>query len=343
MKSMRIIDSTLRDGMHAVSHQFSPEDMAEIAAALDGAGVTYIELGHGDGLGGSSFQFGFSKATDEEYFTAVRGAIKNAKMVALLLPGVGTHKDLEKAAKLGVHSVRIATHVTEADIAPQHIKITKELGMEPITFLMLAHMAPLEKVVEQAMLFDSYGSELVYVTDSAGALLPHQVKERVSAVKAAVKAKVGFHAHNNLGLAIGNTLAAIEAGADCVDGCLCGLGAAAGNAATEVLACVLDRLGIATGLDIYKIMDAAQDVVRPKMHRPLVLDKLGLSTGWAGVYGSFMLHSIRAGEKYGVDPRDILVELGKRQTVGGQEDLIIGVAAELAAQKNNVLFLQGRS
>lgn len=333
MKSIRIIDSTLRDGMHAVSHQFSPDDMAEIAAALDRSGVGYLELGHGDGLGGSSYQYGFGKASDADYFKAVGAVLKHAKMLALLLPGIGTHKDLEEAAKLGIAGVRIATHVTEADIAHQHIQLAKQLGLEAITFLMMAHMAPMEKVVEQACLFDSYGADLIYVTDSAGALLPHEAAARVRAVKAVVTAKVGFHAHNNLGLAVGNTLAAVEAGADCVDGCLCGLGAAAGNAPTEVLACVFDRMGIHTGIDIYSIMDAAEDIVRPKMHRPLVLGKLGLSTGWAGVYGSFMLHAVRAGEKYDIDPRDILVELGKRHTVGGQEDLIIGIAAELAEKR----------
>ncbi len=333
MKSVRIIDSTLRDGMHAVSHQFTPEDMAEIAVALENAGVDTIEVGHGDGLGGSSYQYGFSKAREEDYFKAVASVLKKTKMAVLLLPGIGTHEHLERAAKLGAKAVRVATHVTEADISEQHIKLAKELGMEAITFLMMAHMAPVEKVVEQAKLFESYGADMIYVTDSAGALLPSGAAGRVRALKAAVGVKVAFHSHNNLGLAIGNSLAAFEAGADCVDGCLCGLGAGAGNAATEVLACVFDRMGVRTGIDIYKAMDAAEDVVRPKMHRPQVISKLGLTIGWAGVYGSFMLHSVRAAEKYGLDPRDILVELGRRHTVGGQEDLIIDVAAELAKKK----------
>lgn len=332
MKKFRIIDSTLRDGMHAVSHRFTPDDMAAIAAALDAAGVDTIEVGQGDGLGGSSYQYGFAAATDTEYLTAVKSVLTKTKMAVLLLPGIGTHKDLENAARCGANTVRIATHVTEADIAGQHVQIAKSLGMEAICFLMLAHMAPTEKVVEQAALFDSYGADLVYVTDSAGALLPHQVKERVNAVKAAISAPVGFHAHNNLGLAVGNTLAAVEAGASSVDGCLCGLGAAAGNAQTEILAAVFDRMGIPTGIDLFKIMDAAEDVVLPRMHRPQVVSKLGLTTGWAGVYGSFMLHATRAGEKFGVDPRDILVELGRLKTVGGQEDLIIDVADKLSRQ-----------
>ncbi|MDR1489466.1 MAG: 4-hydroxy-2-oxovalerate aldolase [Desulfovibrio sp.] len=334
MKSIRIIDSTLRDGMHAVSHQFTPDDMAEIAVAQNAAGIDTVEVGQGDGLGGSSFQYGFAKAGDSDYLKAVSAVLTTAKLAVLLLPGIGTHKDLELAAACGAKVVRVATHVTEADIAEQHVKIAMSLGMEPIGFLMMAHMAPVEKVVEQGKLFESYGCSTVYVTDSAGALLPHQVSERVRALKSALQTHIGFHAHNNLGLAVGNALAAVEAGADTIDGCLCGLGAAAGNAQTEILVAVFDHLGITTGVDLYKAMDAAEYVVRPRMHRPIVVDKLGLTTGWAGVYGSFMLHSIRAGERFGVDPRDILVELGQRHTVGGQEDLIIDVAHWLAAKRN---------
>jgi 4-hydroxy 2-oxovalerate aldolase len=336
MKKFRIIDSTLRDGMHAVSHKFTPDDMAAIAAALDAAGLDTVEIGHGDGLGGSSYQYGFAAATDVEYLKAVKSVLTKTKLAVLLLPGIGTHKDLEKAAKFGANTVRIATHVTEADIAEQHVQIAKSLGMEAICFLMMAHMSPTAKVVEQARLFDGYGADVIYVTDSAGALLPHQVKERIAAVKEAVSVPVGFHAHNNLGLAVGNTLAAVAAGASSADGCLCGLGAAAGNAQTEILAAVFDRMGIRTGVDLYKVMDAAEDVVQPRMHRPQVVGKLGLTTGWAGVYGSFMLHATRAGNKYGIDPRDILVELGRLKTVGGQEDLIIDVASRFAREARTV-------
>jgi 4-hydroxy 2-oxovalerate aldolase len=333
MKKIRIIDSTLRDGMHAVSHQFSPDDMAVIAAALDAAGVDTVEIGHGDGQGGSTYQYGFAKASDEDYLRAVSSVLTRSKLDILILPGIGTEPDIELGAKYGAKVVRIATHVTEADIGAQHIAFTKSLGMEAITFLMMAHMAPVEKVVEQAKLFESYGADVVYVTDSAGAMLPSEVAEKVSAVKAAVAIPVGFHAHNNLGLAIGNTLAAVQAGASVVDGCLCGLGAGAGNAQIEVLAAVFDRMHIETGIDLYKIMDAAENEVRPRMRQPLAITKLELSIGWAGVYGSFLLHSIRAGKKFGVDPRDILVELGRLKTVGGQEDLIIDVASRLAAEK----------
>ena len=333
MKSVRIIDSTLRDGMHAVSHQFSPEDVAAIAAAQNAARIDSIEVGHGDGLGGSSFQYGFAKVPDREYFKAVSSVLTTTKLAVLLIPGIGTHVELEEAAKYGAKVVRVATHVTEANITAQHIKLAQSLGMEAFGFLMMAHMGSPEKIAEQAKLFEDYGADGVYVTDSAGALLPHQAAERVRAVKAAVSCKVGFHAHNNLALALGNSLAAFEAGAELIDACLCGLGAAAGNAQTEVLAAVFERLGVQTGIDLYKAMDAAEKQVRPRMHRPIVIDALGLTTGWAGVYGSFMLHAIRAGERYGVDPRDILEELGRRHTVGGQEDLIIDVADELSRAK----------
>jgi len=329
-KRIRIVDTTLRDGMHAVSHQFTPDDMAEIAQKLDEAGVDTIEIGHGDGLGGSSFQYGFAKASDEEYVKAVSQVLKRAKLDVLLLPGIGTVEHLEMAAKYGAKVARIATHVTEADIAEQHIKFAKELGMEAIGFLMMAHMADVEKVVEQAKLFASYGADVIYITDSAGALAPQGVAERVKAVKEATGLPVGHHAHNNLGLAIGNSLAALEAGADMVDGTCKGLGAGAGNAQIEVLVAVLQKMGYETGIDLYKIMDVADDVVVPKMKRPQVIDKNSLSIGYAGCYGSFLLHALRAAEKFGVDARDILLEMGRRKTVGGQEDMIVDVAYELS-------------
>ncbi len=337
MQKIRIIDATLRDGMHAVSHQFTPDDMAAIASGLDKAGVYAVEAGHGDGMGGSSFQYGFSNASDEDYLKALSSVLTRAKLDILILPGIGTEKDMELGAKYGASVCRIATHVTEADIAAQYIRIGKSLGMETVGFLMMAHMAPVETVVEQAKLFESYGADMVYVTDSAGALLPWQVAERITAVKDAISLPVGFHAHNNLGLAMGNTLAAIQAGASCVDGCLRGLGAGAGNTQTEVLAATLDRMGIDAGVDLYSLMDVAENEVAPRMRRPLAIDKYALSIGWAGVYGSFLLHALRAGEKYDVDPRDILVEMGRRKTVGGQEDLIVAVANELAKNKKQAV------
>lgn len=240
------------------------------------------------------------------------------------------------AAKYNAKVARVATHVTEADIGEQHIKLAKELGMEAIGFLMMSHMVSPEKVVEQAKLFESYGADKVYITDSAGAMTPKDVTARIKAVKEAVSIPVGHHAHNNLSLAMANSLAAIEAGADMVDGTCKGLGAGAGNTQTEVLVAVLDKLGYETGVDLYKIMDVADDIVAPKMKRPQVIDKNSLSIGYAGVYGSFLLHSLRAAEKFGVDARDILVELGKRKTVGGQEDMIVDVAYELSQKKEAI-------
>lgn len=327
---LRIIDTTLRDGMHPVKHQFSPEDMANIAAGLEAGGVDTIEVGQGDGLEGSSYQYGFAKASDAEYLEAVSKVLNKTKLAVLLIPGIGTHKGLEVAAKYGVKVVRVATHVTEADISEQHIRMAKDLGMETVGFLMMAHMAEVPKIVEQAKLFESYGADLVYITDSAGALLPSGVAARVKAVKEAVGIPVGFHAHNNLGLALGNSIAAYEAGASSIDGCLAGLGAGAGNAQTEVLAAVFNLMGVETGLNLYALMDAAEDRVRPRMLRPPLVDRNTLTLGYAGVYGSFLLHAERASDRFGVDTRDILVELGRRKTVGGQEDLIIDVAHELA-------------
>jgi 4-hydroxy 2-oxovalerate aldolase len=333
MKQIRLIDATLRDGMHAVSHQLSAAEMAAIAKRLDEAGVGTIEIGHGDGIGGSSLQYGFAKSTDREYFAAVSKVLKNCKMDVLLIPGIGTIEDLKVAIEYGVHTVRVATHVTEADVAEQHINFAKKNGLETVGFLMMSHMAPVEKVVEQAKLMESYGSDIVYVTDSAGAMIPDDVKARISAVKAAVNIPVGFHAHNNLGLAIGNTLAAIDAGATVVDGTVRGLGAGAGNAQLEVLVAVLKKMGYDTGIDLYKIMDVGAEAIDPIMHRPQIISNEALAIGYAGAYGSFLLHARRAAEKFGVDARDILFELGRRKTVGGQEDLIIDVAIELSKKK----------
>lgn len=333
MKRIRIIDTTLRDGMHAVSHQLTPEQVALIASRLDEAGVGTIEFGHGDGIGGSSMQYGFAKATDREYFKAVSQAVKQARLDVLLIPGIGTIEDLKVAMEYGVKTVRVATHVTEADVGEQHIGFAKKNGLEAIGFLMMSHMASPEKVAEQAKLFESYGADVVYIADSAGAMVPEDVKARITAVKSAVSLPVGFHAHNNLGLAIGNNLAAIEAGATILDGTVRGLGAGAGNAQLEVLVAVLNRMGYETGIDLYKVMDLSEEVVAPLMQRPQIINREALAIGYAGAYSSFLLHAYRAAEKFGVDARDILIELGRLKTVGGQEDLIIDVAIELANKK----------
>ena len=333
MKSIRIIDSTLRDGMHAVSHQFTPEQMAVIASKLDDAGVDTIEVGHGDGLGGSSIQYGFSKASEANYFKAVSQVLKKTKLAVLLIPGIGTVEDLEAAMEYGVKTVRVATHVTEADAGEQHIKFAKNNGLEAIGFLMMSHMAPPEKILEQAKKFESYGADMVYVTDSAGAMLPTDITARIELVYRELSIPIGFHAHNNLGLAIGNTFAAIQAGATSVDATVCGLGAGAGNSQLEALVAVLHKGGYSTGVDLYKLMDMSRDVVEKLMHRPQSINADTLAIGYAGAYGSFLLHSRRAAEKFGVDARDILLELGRRKTVGGQEDMIIDVAIELAKSK----------
>lgn len=333
MPEIRIMDTTLRDGMHAMAHQFTPEQMSRIAAALDEAGVDVIEVTHGDGLAGSSFQYGFAAATDEEYLKAVAAAIKRTKLAALILPGIGTCKDMQMAVEAGVKVFRIATHVTEADISEEHMQLAKEMGAEVVGFLMMSHTVGKEKILEQAKLMESYGADVAYVVDSAGAMIPPEVAEKVSYLRSNLKIPVGFHAHNNLGLAVGNTLAAVEAGATAVDGTLRGLGAGAGNTCTEVLMAALKRAGYEVNVDLYKIMDAAT-VLEPMMRRPQVIDNASVILGYAGVYSSFLLHTYRAAERFQLDPRDILLELGRRKIVGGQEDYIIDVAYEMAQKTN---------
>jgi 4-hydroxy-2-oxovalerate aldolase len=327
---IRIVDTTLRDGSHAVKHQFTLEDVKSIASALDEAGVYGIEISHGDGLAGSSIQYGWALYSDEQRLSSASEVVKNNKIAILLLPGIGTRKDLQRAIEHGAKIARIATHVTEADISEQHIKMAKDMGLEVMTFLMLAHMESPGKVLEQAKLMESYGADVVYVVDSAGAMLPDDARARVATLKEHLTVEVGFHAHNNLGLAIGNTLAAIQEGATVVDGTLCGLGAGAGNAPTEVLVAVLDKLSYKTDIDLYKIMYTAEDVMRPHMHRPQIIDMASLTLGYAGVYSSFLLHTYKAAERFKVKPLDILLELGRRRVVGGQEDMIVDVAYELS-------------
>ena len=328
-KFIHLLDTTLRDGSHAVSHKFTAEQIIPIAKGLDDAGLQYIEVTHGDGLAGSSFNYGFSAATDEEMIRAAASVIKKGKLTVLILPGIATKEDLEMAAGYGAKTVRVATHVTEADIAEQHIGMGKKLGMEVSGFLMMIHMVTPEKIAEQAKLLESYGADFITMADSAGALLPNGVKERVSAVVNAVKIPVDFHAHNNMCLAIGNDLAAVEAGATYLD-CTCrGLGAGAGNAQMEVLVGVLEKAGYETGIDFFKAMDVAENIVEPIMQRPQVIKNTPMMLGYSGVYSSFLLHTYKAAEKFNLDPRDILVELGKRRMVGGQEDMIIDVAYQL--------------
>lgn len=327
-----ITEVALRDGSHAVAHQFTNEQVKQVVTALDGANVPYIEVSHGDGLGGSSEQYGNSLTDEFELIETAVASSNNSKIASLLLPGIGTIKELKTAAKLGIQMVRVATHVTEADVSKQHLETAKGLGLETVGFLMMSHMAPVNKLVEQAKLMESYGADTVYVVDSAGALLPHEVRERIKALKQSLDINVGFHGHNNLSLAMGNTLAAIEEGATRIDGSIRCLGAGAGNTQTEVLVAVLDRLNIKTGVELYSMMDIAEEIIAPILPTPQEITKDSLVMGYAGVYSSFRLHAQRAAEKFGIDSRDILIELGNRKVVGGQEDMIVDVAAELAGQ-----------
>jgi 4-hydroxy 2-oxovalerate aldolase len=327
---LQIIDTTLRDGSHAVRHAFTIAQTAQIAARLDRCGLPIIEVSHGDGLGGSSYTYGFSKDDPFQLIAAAAKAVSRAKIAVLLLPGIGTIADLEQAKDCGAQVVRVATHVTEADISAQHIGAAKKMGLMAVGFLMMTHMLDPEGIAEQAKKMESYGADYINLADSAGALLPEQVRDRVLAVRAAVKIPVGFHAHNNLGLAIANSLSAIDAGAGYIDATLRGLGAGAGNTQLEVLAGVLERRGIETGLDFYGLIDASEQAVAPVMLRPQVVDGGSLMLGYAGVYSSFLLHVYAAAEKFHLEPRDILVEVGKRKMIGGQEDLIIDVAYSLS-------------
>lgn len=332
-RDILITEVALRDGSHAIRHQFTVEQVTNVARALDRANVPYIEISHGDGLGGSSLQYGLSLTNEMELIEAAASVVKNAKIAVLLLPGIGTMPELKQAAQLGAKMARIATHVTEADVAPQHIALAKDLGLETVGFLMMSHMVPTAKLVQQAKLMESYGADTVYMVDSAGALLPHQVSERIRALKDQLTVNVGFHAHNNLSLAMANTLAAIEEGATRIDGSIRCLGAGAGNTQTEVLVSVLDKMGIKTGIDVFKMMDIAEELVAPILEKPQEITRDSLVLGYAGVYSSFLLFAQRAAKKFNVDSREILIELGKRHVVGGQEDMIMDVAAELAKQK----------
>ena len=328
----RLTDSTLRDGSHALRHRFTPEQAASIAGALDRAGVPVIEVSHGDGLGGSSFQYGFSAVDEHSLIRAAAAAVARARLAVLLLPGIGVARDLETVASLGVSIARIATHCTEADIAIQHLQRARDLGMETVGFLMMAHMADPSTLLAQARIMEDAGAQAVYVVDSAGAMTTHDVRARVAALKAGLRAEtqVGVHAHNNLSLAVANSIGALEEGVDQVDSCSRGLGAGAGNCSTEVLVAVSDKLGYATGIDTMAMADVAEDVVRPIMPREPIVDRSALALGYAGVYGSFLLHAERAAERFGVDAREILLELGRRRIVGGQEDMIVDVALELS-------------
>jgi 4-hydroxy-2-oxovalerate/4-hydroxy-2-oxohexanoate aldolase len=335
-KKITVHDMTLRDGMHPKRHQMTLEQMKSVACGLDEAGVPLIEVTHGDGLGGSSVNYGFPAHTDEEYLSTVIPLMKQAKVSALLLPGIGTVDHLKMAHSLGVHTIRVATHCTEADVSEQHISMARSMDMDTVGFLMMAHMNSPEGLVKQAKLMESYGANCLYITDSAGYMLPDDVKARLGAVRDALKpeTELGFHGHHNLAMGVANSIAAIEVGANRIDAAAAGLGAGAGNTPMEVLVAVCARMGIETGVDVWKIQDVAEDLVLPLMDFPIRIDRDALASGYAGVYGSFLLFAKRAGAKYGILPREILLELGRRKMVGGQEDMIEDAALTMVKERN---------
>ncbi len=324
-------DMCLRDGMHPKRHRISIDEMISIASALDESGVQLIEVTHGDGLAGASVNYGFPAHSDEEYLTAVRPHVKNAKISALLLPGIGTVKDLQMAHGCGVDTIRVATHCTEADVSEQHITASAKLGLDTVGFLMMSHMLDPEGLIKQAKLMEGYGANCIYITDSAGYMLPQDVSDRLTAVRDALQpqTELGFHGHHNMAMGVANSIAAVAAGANRIDGSAAGLGAGAGNTPLEVFVAVCQRMGIETGVDMYKLTDVAEDLIVPMMDHPVRVDRDALTLGYAGVYSSFLLFAKRAQERYGVNSRDLLVELGRRGMVGGQEDMIEDVALEM--------------
>lgn len=328
-------DMCLRDGMHAKREQITVEQMVRVATALDDAGMPYIQVTHGAGLGGNSLQHGFALASNEEYIEAVASRMKQAAVSVLLLPGLGTMKELKSAYGSGARSVHVATHCTEADTSPQHIAYARELGMDTTGFLMMSHLSDAASLAQEAKKMESYGANTVYITDSAGFMLPEDVTQRVTALRDLLKpeTEIGFHGHHNMGLGISNSIAAVAAGASRIDGSVAGLGAGAGNTPLEVFIAVCERMGIETGVDLFKTMDIADEIIFPMMDHIVRVDKDSLTLGYAGVYSTFLLHAKRAAERFGVPARDILVELGRKKMIGGQEDMIQDTAMTMAKQR----------
>ena len=338
-KKITVHDMCLRDGMHPKQHQITVEQMVTVARAMDDAGVPLIEVTHGDGLGGKSVNYGFPAASDEEYLSAVCREVKQTRVSALLLPGIGTVDHLKMAVDCGISTIRVATHCTEADVSEQHISIASQMdGLDTVGFLMMAHMIEPEELLVQLKLMESYGANCVYITDSAGYMLPEDVTARVALARAELRpeTELGFHGHHNLAMGIANSLAAVAAGASRIDGSMAGLGAGAGNTPLEVFIAVCDRMGIETGVDTFKAMDIAEDLIVPLMDHMVRVDRDSLTLGYAGVYSSFLLFAKRSAEKYNLSSRDILLELGRRRTVGGQEDMIEDLALDMAREAGTI-------
>ena len=332
-KEITVHDMCLRDGMHAKRHQITVNEMVKISKAMDEAGIPMIEVTHGDGLGGASVNYGFPTAKDEEYLTAVCKEMKNAKISALLLPGIGTVDHIRMAVDCGISTIRIATHCTEADISQQHLAMARSIDhLDTVGFLMMAHMIEAEELVTQLKMMEDFGAHCVYITDSAGYMLPDDVTSRVALARAELKpdTELGFHGHHNMAMGVANSVAAVAAGANRIDASLAGLGAGAGNTPLEVFVAVCDRMGIETGIDTFKAMDVAEDLIIPMMDHPVRVDRDALTLGYSGVYSSFLLFAKRSAKKYNLSTRDILVELGRRRTVGGQEDMIEDLALDMA-------------
>ena len=332
-KEITVHDMCLRDGMHAKRHQITVNEMVKISKAMDEAGIPMIEVTHGDGLGGASVTYGFPTAKDEEYLTAVCKEMKNAKISALLLPGIGTVAHIRMAVDCGISTIRIATHCTEADISQQHLAMARSIdNLDTVGFLMMAHMIEAEELVTQLKMMEDFGAHCVYITDSAGYMLPDDVTSRVALARAELKpeTELGFHGHHNMAMSVANSVAAVAAGANRIDASIAGLGAGAGNTPLEVFVAVCDRMGIETGIDTFKAMDVAEDLIIPMMDHPVRVDRDALTLGYSGVYSSFLLFAKRSAKKYNLSTRDILVELGRRRTVGGQEDMIEDLALDMA-------------